>query len=75
MTKAEEKQLLEKLNNIVIKISVANSINPTLFFSKKSQKEFMRLTLNEGLEESISTITEWRSNLIKKPLEVLLRDF
>ena len=75
LTKAEEKQLLEKLNNIVIKISVANSINPTLFFSKKSQKEFMRLTLNEGLEESISTITEWRSNLIKKPLEVLLRDF
>ena len=75
LTKAEEKKLLNKLNNIVIKISVANSINPTLFFSKKSQKEFMRLTLNEGLEESISTITEWRSNLIKKPLEVLLRDF
>ncbi len=75
LTKADEKQLLDKLNKIVIKISVANNINPTLFFSKKSQKEFMRLTLNEGLEESINTITEWRSNLIKKPLEVLLRDF
>lgn len=75
LSKVEEKQLLDKLNKIVIKISVANSINPTLFFSKKSQKEFIRLTLNEGLEESISTITEWRSNLIKKPLEVLLRDY
>lgn len=75
LTKADEKQLLDKLNKIVIKISVANNINPTLFFSKKSQKEFMRLTLNEGLEESINTITEWRSNLIKRPLEVLLRDF
>ena len=75
LSKVEEKQLLDKLNKIIIKISVANSINPTLFFSKKSQKEFIRLTLNEGLEESISTITEWRSNLIKKPLEVLLRDY
>lgn len=75
LSKAEEKELLTRLNKIVIKISVENSINPTLFFSKKSQKDFMKLTLNQGLDDSLNKITEWRSNLIKEPLELLLKDF
>ena len=75
LSKAEEKELLTRLNKIVIKISVDNSINPTFFFSKKSQKDFMKLILNQGLDESLNKITEWRSNLIKEPLELLLKDF
>ena len=75
LSRAEEKDLLTRLNQIVIEISVDNSINPTLFFSKKSQKDFMKLTLDQGLDDSLNKITEWRSNLIKEPLELLLKDF
>ncbi len=75
LTKSEEKLLLTQLNKIVLKISEDNCINPTLFFSKKSQTEFMKLTLNQGLEYSLKKITKWRSNLIKEPVEALLRDF
>tara|TARA_B100000989_G_C19531444_1_gene470211 strand:+ start:5246 stop:6079 length:834 start_codon:yes stop_codon:yes gene_type:complete len=75
LSRAEEKDLLTRLNQIVIEISVDNSINPTLFFSKKSQKDFMKLALDQGLDDSLNKITEWRSNLIKEPLELLLKDF
>jgi len=45
-----------------------------MFFSKKSQKDFLRLTINEGFEKASSEITTWRSQLIVEPLGSLLRD-
>ncbi len=75
LTKKEEKELLFKFNEIVIKLAYENAIHPTLFFSKKSQKDFIRLALCYGLKEASEEISRWRRDLIQKPLEEILADF
>jgi len=75
LTKAEEKTLLNKFNEVVLYTAEAEDINPTLFFSKKSQKDFLRLTLDIGLENALNKITSWRSELIYAPISSLLKDF
>ena len=46
-----------------------------MFFSKKSQKDFLRLTINEGFEKASSEITNWRRRLIAEPIGNLLQDY
>ena len=75
LTKAEEKTLLNKFNEVVLYTAEAQNINPTLFFSKKSQKDFLRLTLDVGLENALNKITNWRSELIATPISNLLKGF
>ena len=75
LTKAEEKNLLNKFNYIVLHIAELKEINPTMFFSKKSQKDFLRLVINEGFEKASSEITSWRSKLIAEPLGSLFQDY
>ena len=75
LTKAEEKTLLNKFNEVVLYTAEAQKINPTLFFSKKSQKDFLRLALDIGLENALNKITSWRSELIAIPISSLLKDF
>ena len=75
LTKAEEKTLLNKFNEVVLYTAEAQKINPTLFFSKKSQKDFLRLILDIGLENALNKITSWRSELIAIPISSLLKDF
>ena len=75
LTKAEEKNLLNKFNDIVLHIAELKEINPTMFFSKKSQKDFLRLAINEGFEKASSEITTWRSKLIAEPLGSLFQDY
>jgi ribonuclease D len=73
ISKAEEKSMLEFFNNSVVEISQKEGINPTLFFSKKAQKDFLRLTLIEGLDEASKVITKWRANLIREEILQILR--
>ena len=75
LTRNEERNLLNKFNEIVINISDKERINPTLFFSKKNQKDFLRLVLDRGLEEASISITNWRMNLIKNSLQALLSEY
>jgi ribonuclease D len=75
LTKAEEKNLLNKFNDIVLHISDQEKINPTLFFSKKSQKDFLRSIIEKGFEKASSEITSWRYQLIAEPLGSLLQDY
>jgi len=75
LTKAEEKNILNKFNDIVLYIAEEADINPTLFFSKKSQKDFLRLAFAGGKENAFLELTDWRSSLIKKPLSTLLEDY
>ena len=75
LSKAEEKNLLNKFNEIVLHISVEEEINPTLLFSKKSQKDFLRLIFSEGIEVASSKITDWRTGLIFDPLNDILQDY
>ena len=75
LTKAEEKNLLNKFNDIVLHIADLEKINSTLFFSKKGQKDFLRSTIEKGFEKASSEITSWRRRLIAEPLGSLLQDY
>ena len=72
LTKKEEKYILNKFNDVIKFISETEQINPTLFFSKKNQKDFIRITIDRGLEESLKEITQWRKELIEGSLQAIL---
>ena len=73
LTRAQENILLEKLNKIVLDISIKEGVNSTLFFSKKAQKDFLRIALDKGINFACNQITVWRRDLIEKDLLELLR--
>ncbi len=73
ITKAQELEMLIEFNRLVETISSERQINSTLFFSKKAQKDFLRLVLIEGLDKACKKITPWRSQLIKDGMLDLLR--
>lgn len=73
ITKAQETKILSEFNKIVEIISKNKQINPTLFFSKKAQKDFLRLVYIEGLDYACSELTPWRSELIKQDMLNLLK--
>ena len=56
-------------------IAEITEINPTLLFSKKNQKEFIRSSLNNGSEEAFKGLTSWRRELIKEPLDKILLNY
>ncbi len=72
ISKVQEAEMLSRFSKVVEEISRREKINPTLFFSKKSQKDFLRLVLKVGLDSACKEITLWRSELIKdKMLNIL----
>ena len=73
ITKAQETELLSKMNKIVEDIAKKEEINVTLFFSKKAQKDFLRSVFIKGLDSACKEITSWRENLIKEDILNLLR--
>jgi len=73
VSKSQEMEYLKDFNLIVEKISRREEINPTLFFSKKAQKDFLRLVLNRGLDVACNEVTAWRSSLIKEHILNLLK--
>ncbi|MDC0590423.1 ribonuclease D [Gammaproteobacteria bacterium] len=73
ITKAQEAELLGKLNKIVEGIAERERINSVLFFSKKAQKDFLRLVFIKGLDVACNEITSWRRKLIKEEILTLLR--
>jgi len=73
LTKSQERNLLERMNKIILDISTKEEINPTLFFSKKAQKDFLRIALDKGINFACNQITAWRRELIEKDLIELLR--
>ena len=75
ISKNEELNLLNKFNEIVINVSTREKINSTLFFSKKNQKDFIRVALGKGLEEAFQTITLWRKELIQDSVKSLLLQY
>jgi len=66
--KKEEFNLLNQINDIVIEISKQYNINPTLFFSKKNQKDFSEMSFKYGISYSLEKLTPWRRNLLSEPL-------
>ena len=75
LTKREENNLLNKFNEIVLNIAEREKINPTLFFSRKNQKNFLRLIFNKREVDAYEAITSWRTHLIKDQLDKLLLEY
>jgi ribonuclease D len=73
ISKAKEAEILFKFNKVIDEISDREKINKTLFFSKKAQKDFLRLVLWKGLDSACGEITLWRSQLIKDEIFNLLK--
>jgi len=73
ISKAQEAEILYKFNKVIDEISDHEKINKTLFFSKKAQKDFLRLVLLKGLDLACSEITLWRSQLIKEEILNILK--
>ena len=71
--KSEEDLILSAMNKSIQKIAESVRINPTMFFSKKAQKEFLRMALSEGVDTACKEITEWREMLIKEEIIDLLK--
>ena len=68
LSKSQEEELLKNFNRIIHEIAVKENIIETLLFSKKSQKDFVRLLYNLGEDKALATITLWRKNLIQEKL-------
>ena len=73
ISQAQEIELLGEFNMLVEEISKDKKINPTFFFSKKAQKDFLRLVFKDGLDSACEKITPWRSKLIKKEILNLVK--
>lgn len=73
ISKSQENELLTEFNNSIESIAKREKINSTLFFSKKSQKDFLRLALFEGSDIAMQEITDWRRNLIEDVLASILK--
>lgn len=73
ISKEEENDLLKSFNQIVEKIAEEEDIDKTLFFSKKAQKEFLRIVLNKGIDTACKRITNWRASLIREEILNILR--
>tara|TARA_B100001093_G_scaffold508192_1_gene569925 strand:+ start:636 stop:1463 length:828 start_codon:yes stop_codon:yes gene_type:complete len=71
--KLQENKLLNELNALVENVANREKINSTLFFSKKAQKDFLRLVLMNGVNQPLKGITRWREGLIKRDLINLLK--
>ena len=73
ISKAKEAEILYKFNKVIDEISDREKINKTLYFTKKAQKDFLRLVLLKGLDSACGEITLWRSQLIKDEIFNLLK--
>jgi len=75
LNKEQEKRFLTDFNLLVQKLSESLKINKTLIFSKKSQKELLRLILIEGVDSALSSLTLWRKELLLEKLLVLIKKY
>ena len=74
ITRAAEKKFLNEFNEIVLSISKREKINQTLLFSRKYQKDFLKMILVFGLDKAFNQITSWRKNLIYEAIFKLFKD-
>ena len=68
------KKILIYFNNLIEDISERKKLNPTLFFSKKNQKDFIDLSMKYGLDNSLKRLTLWRRELLSEPLGTIFKE-
>ena len=73
LSRTQEAELLLRFNDVIERISSNKNINATLLFSKKTQKDFLRLVIDRGIDYACDQTTVWRKNLLKEELLDLLK--
>ena len=73
LSRTQEAELLIRFNDVIERISSNKNINATLLFSKKTQKDFLRLVIDRGIDYACDQTTVWRKNLLKEELLDLLK--
>ena len=75
LSNSQEKQALDQFNKIILQISESQKINKTLFFSKRLQRDFIRILFSEGVEEALKDLSNWRHKLLHKEVQLLYEKF
>ena len=75
LSRLEEKNILDNFNKIVLATSEKLEINPTVIFSKRNQRDFLRKTLNDGFKAALQIIPNWRRTLFYEELHQLFKDY
>ncbi len=73
ISKSEENAILFEFNSMIQKIAHREKINPTLFFSKKMQKDFLRYVFINGMNKAFKELTTWRKNLIQGSFSEIIK--
>ena len=73
LSRTQETELLMRFNEVIERISTNKNINATLLFSKKTQKDFLRLVIDRGIDYACDQTTVWRKNLLKEELLDLIK--
>ena len=68
LSKAQEKEFLNSLNEMVIEVSESFNINKTLLLSKKEQKEVLSKILHRGLKLTLDDLLKWKKDLLLKDI-------
>ena len=75
LNKEQEKRFLTDFNLLVQNLSDSLKINKTLIFSKKAQRDFLKLILIEGAESALCNLTLWRKELLLEELLNLIKKY
>ena len=75
LNKEQEKRFLTDFNLLVQNLSESLKINKTLIFSKKAQRDFLKLILIEGAESALCNLTLWRKELLLEELLNLIKKY
>ena len=73
ISKSEENAILSEFNSMIQTIAHREKINPTLFFSKKMQKDFLRYVFINGMNKAFAELTSWRKNLIQASFSEIIK--
>ena len=74
LSKSEEEKGLSKFNQLVVNTSKKWKINPTILFSKKNQRDFLKMMCKGSIDSSLATLPAWKSKLLEKNIRDIFKD-
>mgnify|MGYP001156901353 CR=1 FL=1 len=73
LSKSEEEKGLSKFNQLVVTTSKKWEINPTILFSKKNQRDFLKMMCKGSIDSSLATLPTWKSKLLEKNIRDIFK--
>ena len=75
LSKIEERSILKDFSKLVLIVANKQGINPTMLFSKKGQKDFLKKCLFYGFNSASETIPKWKRHLLSDDLHLMFKDY